>query len=1485
MDASKSCVVKERGIKSLIDASLKRKDNKNKVLENKKEITVHQTCQNLYKRESNIKIALKKAKQSWHDDRRRRQAGREFEFSTACFICTKLLTTMKPYTRVSKQSTIDNVLAQLNEYLKTDINKAISSRLQPLKSKDDSYYVDNIICYHNNCLSRFYLYCPNNVLGKPISEGMSDVLSFIINYIVENSEECQFSLKNILEEYVNVHGPTDIPRLDRLEHLLMQHFGADIVFHSITNDRLICFKQTLGKCLEQSWYSSRKNNEQQERERLVEMAAHIILQDIRAMKYNIDEYNSPSDFLNHATEDIPNTLQILLEIIIKSHKKTPKNGSWKKWENKIVTAAHILIASVRPRSFQSSVLLGLSCMIHTKYAARGLIDSLSNIGLCASYAETCRFESSVVFEPEKFDIVSDTFLQFSYDNADHNTATIDGKNTFHCMGGIMCVTPSSSIELNTSIPRLKGALPEINNSNVSGFIPLSDFKSNKPFKLHNVTLRDWKASELVDFKIKIEPINLLYFFGKYSAPKNTANWHGFMNTYHSLNTDFSTTRVIPLQFIKAPPSDHRTILTALIDARKRANFNKQKHCFVTFDLPLFMKACEITLSIDPNNDPHNLRSVIVRLGGFHLLMSFNGSMNNIMAGSGLKEAFCTIYAELSAEKALSGHAFSRSVRGHLLVQAALASFIFEKVELSEDETSYLNNGLTTVGKENFHNYLANEKVTNVKEKFLNAIEKIEKNGPTSQLWVLYFKLVTLMQQFIDAERSGNFQLHLQTVISMIPIFFASGHHLYGKACLLYVEQMLNLKEKMDIIEYDKFCKQGFFTIRRSNRFWCGIWSDLCIEQVLMRAMKCCGGLTHGRGLTDTVIAKWILARAAVLEVGNAVELFCDVIFASSEQHIDNRASRINRDADDLSKIMEFFHTYEPFPETDKIIGIYSGIVGDLTSVNCHKTYEIGKRLMDETSNKKFTDVKFKKSSKIISLASANLLMKNLANEEVQISPLLIFQKLSLNIESQNDMKEYSSSYELSPIPLSLFDENGMRKTQKSAFYSNFTSINEIPTTNYTHVVDGGFLLHKVVWESNLKIGNIVSRYVSYVMRNYASNSFVIFDGYPENYITSTKSVERSRRHMKNIGREITFNNNTLITVNQKQFLSNERNKTKLIEFICTALKSVGFRTKIADEDADRLIVITAIENARLDFESTVIIVGEDTDLLVIITQLASDLNNIYFRKEGRGSDPHEYFGSDSFKYPDMKQIVMFLHAFSGCDTTSCFYKMGKNKLINCFSHEKLIELASIFYNSTPDVDVLVSNACEIIRGMYSNKAEKKLIEKSNSFSLNDLRYLHFSKAKLKTKFSLESLPPTEGAAKQHAFRVFYQIQLWLGTTNLQATDWGWQIRNEYLIPIGSTDLPIPQKLFDQITCSCSKKGCIDNSCTCRKNGLKCSNLCANCREDSCFNLDLNNLSVEVDEYDENGDIFDEENDNVNEYLEINYDVIDDCTPAKRRKVI
>ena len=104
---------------------------------------------------------------------------------------------------------------------------------------------------------------------------------------------------------------------------------------------------------------------------------------------------------------------------------------------------------------------------------------------------------------------------------------------------------------------------------------------------------------------------------------------------------------------------------------------------------------------------------------------------------------------------------------------------------------------------------------------------------------------------------------------------------------------------------------------------------------------------------------------------------------------------------------------------------------------------------------------------------------------------------------------------------------------------------------------------------------ILHKYVNYIIRHYTQNSFVIFDGHPD--ALSTKSVERLLRTQKSIGREINFNRQTKITFAQENFFS--MTIKKMIDLLREELTKNDIKNDQAEEDADLLIITTAIEVA------------------------------------------------------------------------------------------------------------------------------------------------------------------------------------------------------------------------------------------------------------------------------------------------------------------
>lgn len=205
-------------------------------------------------------------------------------------------------------------------------------------------------------------------------------------------------------------------------------------------------------------------------------------------------------------------------------------------------------------------------------------------------------------------------------------------------------------------------------------------------------------------------------------------------------------------------------------------------CIVTFDQPLYAKAVELVYSADPN-DP--ISSIFVRLGGFHLLMSFLGSIGFIMAGSGLEEAFETVYAPRAVIHIMNGHAYERALRAHFLAHLVLTKLILDGCvdKFSSQLQKKVKNFMDKFDVTEIDESGADSIMDEIESQFQNLSE----NSRTAELWLQYWKQITILKYFIRAERTGDFELHLYSIKLMIPYFHAAGHLQYAKYAQLYLE--------------------------------------------------------------------------------------------------------------------------------------------------------------------------------------------------------------------------------------------------------------------------------------------------------------------------------------------------------------------------------------------------------------------------------------------------------------------------------------------------------------------------------------------------------------------------------------------------------------------------------------------------------------------------------------------------------------------------
>ncbi|KMQ90383.1 hypothetical protein RF55_9871 [Lasius niger] len=1069
--------------------------------------------------------------------------------------------------------------------------------------------------------------------GRPQTEGLASAFEELCEFI-DNSDDCQFTLQELMRKLEENLLDSSYISMKMLKIKLMEEYGDGVVFATMRNKpTIVCFRG-FGLKLINSWYTEKAKDKKAERMRIVETAGTIIREDIRTTAYDINDYPDLMNFTANAEDLIPKTLSALLNTIIMRNKKGKAEGI----EKKCTAIAHAIISATRPRSFVSPILFGLAVYLFRKVASKSIVQAVCNMGFCSSYVEISQFEYSAAQSCP--DVDSSSSSQFVFDNADFNINTMTGKDTFYAMGGIRCVTPHDAVK-NRQFVKITST-SEYSEIGSCRQIQLHTFQRPKS-GIEEIALKNVYSEAAFEKVAKPSSQDMLWIYGKFLEVPSFSAWQGFMETV-TRTLPYTKSKIIALSFLNQPPSNYSTVYSVLIHAVEETKKMTQTTCIVTFDQPLYIKARDIVAA--ESAKPGNLSNVIVRLGGFHLLMSNLGSIGYIMGNSGLSELWTTVYASASVSHMLSGHAYARAIRAHFLTYSALSTIILEEMLVNDSDKEHLKQIFANFAENppTFESIENNDVVNELKLQFSEHIGKLRERGRTALLWLHYHELIAVAMHFIQAERMGNWELHL--------------------------DYMDSLKEKMTDDEFHKFTKESFFTIRRSDKHWCGVWSDMTIEQTLMRNMNSIGGITHGRrGFADNVLKKWIFGLSAAYHVCESIEKFCRIEIKSSNQHVELRDTRVKKDEDDCKKFILWFKLHFPFITSKNLISLSSGLIAD-DNIDCYKAKEIGKKSLEECikDGGTFGSLKLKRQNMAKSISSSINSVK-IQDNVIQVDTMHLLQRIICTVHSTTDL-QMCFEFELASVPLSLFDEKGlMRKTKKSSLYENFDSVPDF--TECEFIVDGGNLIQRVVWPQE---GTFTDVYTAYLVQRF---------------------------------------------------------------------KYEGIATITADDDADLLIIQTAIEKSHR--HDSVVIVGQDIDLLVLLIALTPENKDIRFWREAQGNIKERKYSSRNIQLSKVlknsKETVLFAHAFSGCDTTSAFFGKGKSQTMNLFNTRKDLEdVVAIFNNPSSTKEEIASAGERFILALY--KAPRKEV------SLNRQRFIFFNKlaSQLNHAVILSRLSPTFAAA-------------------------------------------------------------------------------------------------------------------------------------------
>ena len=213
-----------------------------------------------------------------------------------------------------------------------------------------------------------------------------------------------------------------------MQQRFKEHFGNKIIQTEINGKpNVVTFRNKAREVL-YDFYSQRDLDPEKGKIRIIETAAKLIKDYIKAVKTShcnypgIDELGS-----KESINFLPTSLRVQLKDLFVG----------KDVQTKIASIGQAIMQAARPRVLLAPLQVGLGVQLHHHYSSRFLIETLHKHVVCCSYNEVHQFEQNAVFSYGT-DIPNYTspFVQYVADNVDHNIKTLDGNNTFHGMGMI-----------------------------------------------------------------------------------------------------------------------------------------------------------------------------------------------------------------------------------------------------------------------------------------------------------------------------------------------------------------------------------------------------------------------------------------------------------------------------------------------------------------------------------------------------------------------------------------------------------------------------------------------------------------------------------------------------------------------------------------------------------------------------------------------------------------------------------------------------------------------------------------------------------------------------------------------------------------------------------------------------------------------------------------------------------------------------------------
>ena len=577
-----------------------------------------------------------------------------------------------------------------------------------------------------------------------------------------------------------------------------------------------------------------------------------------------------------------------------------------------------------------------------------------------------------------------------------------------------------------------------------------------------------------------------------------------------------------------------------------------------------------------------------------------------------------MYAAGTTSALLAGQSYNRGVRAHKLCFEAFFRQMWKAfltwcnrreqaeerlVDVEDSVKTRLSECREQIGSKN--SARAIEKFGSLQEELKDVMkwfkEFKEEQSASSKLfvyWEEYNAIVNLLLHFIQAERTGDWKLHLSAVAAMTPYFFAMDRHNYARWLPVYLANMHQIESKHPRV-YVEFMRGNHVICRSSHPF--------------------------SQFSTDTALQRWFLTSHERAAITSSLKSMYAVLTEDrvGASHKEFSKNGVLRDEGDVQKLINCFTSNamtDPFSNEagGELFNFATGVLLPTNVAdNLLSSTVKGREQMDmfvkqhlETSEVNFWDLVLNLKVKSFST------MAKKANVKVDDRVITVsadrdfFGRLLIAANTQEINLKEVLSYKLSSVPFALAHQDGsIRKTTKSVLAKMLEDQVEVqphlsPATalETVHILDEMAIVQMMKSAGASTFGELASKYYTAITAPLAQSSckevHMVFDQY---WATSIKGGERSRRGSSNSLEVYIHGPSTPIPKQWAKYITNLQNKINLCDFLTSTTCNHG---KEQPADGKKLVIgggykdckiAVSISNRALEFTEPLTCSHEEAD--------------------------------------------------------------------------------------------------------------------------------------------------------------------------------------------------------------------------------------------------------------------------------------------------